>query len=83
MRTEPAAAFSTRNARVWRAKGIGGFANVAYPASSNSLAGSVNVKGEGAQTLPAAASLNNMFAGCSGLTEPDFPSRNGLPSSTM
>lgn len=37
----------------------------------------------GLQTWPAAATLNDMFAGCNSLTEPDFPDPNGLPSSTM
>lgn len=52
-------------------------------ARCRALAGSAEVKGEGLQTWPAAASLNNMFAGCSGLTELDFPDCNGLPGSTM
>ena len=59
---------------------VDGFAGMARCRASM---GNVDVKGEGPQTWPVAATLNDMFAGCSGLTELDFPDRNGLPSSTM
>lgn len=43
----------------------------------------VDAKGMRSQTWPAAALLNDMFAGCSSLVTPDFSDCGGLPSSTM